>query len=70
MAHSGPARSASDDTENDEEGRLQHDDHLNQPTPASRWLKAVGLLVLATAVLAVAGCGAATRPPCATASRP
>ena len=29
----------------------------NEPAPVSRWLKAIGLLVLATAVLAVAGCG-------------
>ena len=30
--------------------------------PVSRWLKAIGLLVLATAVLAVAGCGGSDTP--------
>ena len=43
-------------TENDEEGRFQTMTTY-EPAPVSRWLKAIGLLVLATAVLAVAGCG-------------
>ena len=33
-----------------------------EPAPVSRWLKAIGLLVLATAVLAVAGCGGSDTP--------
>ena len=33
-----------------------------EPAPVSRWLKAIGLLVLATAVLAVAGCGDSDTP--------
>ena len=50
-------------TENDEEGRFQTMTTY-EPAPVSRWLKAIGLLVLATAVLAVAGCGDDTPAVC------
>ena len=48
-------------TENDEEGRFQTMTTYEH-APVSRWLKAIGLLVLATAVLAVAGCGGSDTP--------
>ena len=49
-------------TESDEEGRFQTMTTY-EPAPVSRWLKAIGLLVLATAVLAVAGCGGDSETP-------
>ena len=44
------------------EGRFRQLAACSSPPPRSRWLKSLGLLLVAIAVLAVAGCGGSDTP--------